>query len=236
MKISGKSKGKGFQGTIKRHNFASGPKSHGSHNVRAPGSIGASATPSRVFKGIRGPGRMGGGRITQRGLTVVEVIPRQNLLLVRGAVPGPEGRDRGGADRWLIAPHPCSAAAPSRSTRPAFEARFNMPLVHEAVRAELNARRRGTASTLTRGKVSGGGAKPWRQKGTGRARQGSIRAPHFAGGGVVFGPDAAQLHRQGQPQGAPRRAAQRAVGARRARVAGGVRRLGVRRAVDLAGR
>ena len=91
VKISGKSKGKGFQGTIKRHNFASGPKSHGSHNVRAPGSIGASATPSRVFKGIRGPGRMGGGRITQRGLTVVEVIPKQNLLLVRGAVPGPKG-------------------------------------------------------------------------------------------------------------------------------------------------
>ena len=91
VKVSGKSKGKGFQGTIKRHNFASGPKSHGSHNVRAPGSIGASATPSRVFKGIRGPGRMGGGRVTQRGLTVVEVIPKQNLLLVRGAVPGPRG-------------------------------------------------------------------------------------------------------------------------------------------------
>ena len=91
IKISGKTKGKGFQGTIKRHNFASGPKSHGSHNVRAPGSIGASATPSRVFKGLRGPGRMGGGRITQRGLTVVEVIPGQNLLLVRGAVPGPRG-------------------------------------------------------------------------------------------------------------------------------------------------
>ncbi|MBV9607440.1 MAG: 50S ribosomal protein L3 [Solirubrobacterales bacterium] len=91
IKVSGKTKGKGFQGTIKRHNFSSGPKSHGSHNVRAPGSIGASATPSRVFKGIRGPGRMGGGRITQRGLTVVEVIPGQNLLLVRGAVPGPRG-------------------------------------------------------------------------------------------------------------------------------------------------
>ncbi len=91
VKVSGKSKGKGFQGTIKRHNFASGPKSHGSHNVRAPGSIGASATPSRVFKGIRGPGRMGGGRITQRGLTVVEVIPGRNLLLLRGAVPGPRG-------------------------------------------------------------------------------------------------------------------------------------------------
>jgi large subunit ribosomal protein L3 len=91
VKIAGKSKGKGFAGTIKRHNFASGPKSHGSHNVRAPGSIGASATPSRVFKGIRGPGRMGGGRITQRGLTIVEIMPKRNLLLVRGAVPGPKG-------------------------------------------------------------------------------------------------------------------------------------------------
>jgi large subunit ribosomal protein L3 len=91
IKISGKTKGKGFQGTIKRHNFSSGPKSHGSHNVRAPGSIGASATPSRVFKGLRGPGRMGGSRVTQRGLTVVELIPNQNLMLVRGAVPGPRG-------------------------------------------------------------------------------------------------------------------------------------------------
>jgi large subunit ribosomal protein L3 len=91
IKVSGTSKGKGFQGTIKRHNFKRGPKSHGSHNVRAPGSIGASATPSRVFKGLRGAGRMGGGRVTQRGLTVVEVLPKQNLLLVRGAVPGPKG-------------------------------------------------------------------------------------------------------------------------------------------------
>ncbi len=70
----------------------------------------------------------------------------------------------------------------------AFEARFNMPLVHETVRAELNARRRGTASTKTRGQVSGGGAKPWRQKGTGRARAGSSRSPLWAGGGTVFGP------------------------------------------------
>jgi large subunit ribosomal protein L3 len=91
VKVSGVSKGKGFQGTIKRHNFKRGPASHGSHNIRAPGSIGASATPSRVFKGIRGAGQMGGGRVTQRGLTVVEVIPDQNLLLVRGAVPGPTG-------------------------------------------------------------------------------------------------------------------------------------------------
>jgi large subunit ribosomal protein L3 len=91
VKISGVSKGKGFQGTIKRHNFSRGPASHGSHNVRAPGSIGASATPSRVFKGIRGPGRMGGKRVTQKGLTVVDVIAKDNLLLVRGSVPGPPG-------------------------------------------------------------------------------------------------------------------------------------------------
>jgi large subunit ribosomal protein L3 len=91
VKVSGISKGKGFQGTIKRHNFAAGPKSHGSHNVRAPGSIGASATPSRVFKGIRGPGHMGAKRVTQRGLEVVELIPDQNLMLLRGSVPGPKG-------------------------------------------------------------------------------------------------------------------------------------------------
>jgi large subunit ribosomal protein L3 len=91
VKVAGKGKGKGFAGTIKRHNFHAGPKSHGSHNVRAPGSIGASATPSRVFKGIKGPGRMGGKRVTQKGLTIVELIPDQNLMLVRGSVPGAKG-------------------------------------------------------------------------------------------------------------------------------------------------
>jgi large subunit ribosomal protein L3 len=91
VKVSGTSKGKGFQGTVKRHNFSRGPVSHGSHNVRAPGSIGASATPSRVFKGIRGPGQMGNERVTQKGLTVVDVIADQNLLLLRGSVPGPKG-------------------------------------------------------------------------------------------------------------------------------------------------
>jgi large subunit ribosomal protein L3 len=91
VKIAGVSKGKGFQGTIKRHNFASGPKSHGSHNVRAPGSIGASAWPARVMKGIRGPGQMGNKRATQKGLEVVQVDGKENLLLVRGSVPGPQG-------------------------------------------------------------------------------------------------------------------------------------------------
>ena len=91
VKVAGIGKGKGFQGTIKRHNFAAGPKSHGSHNVRAPGSIGASADPARVFKGIRGPGQMGNKRATQRGLQVVDVRADGNLLFVRGSVPGPKG-------------------------------------------------------------------------------------------------------------------------------------------------
>lgn len=91
VKVSGVSKGKGFQGTVKRHRFSRGPVSHGSHNVRAPGSIGASATPSRVFKGIRGPGQMGNKRVTQRGLEIVDVIADQNLVLLRGSVPGPKG-------------------------------------------------------------------------------------------------------------------------------------------------
>ena len=88
VKVSGVSKGKGFQGTIKRHNFSAGPKSHGSHNVRAPGSIGASAWPARVMKGIRGPGQMGNKRVTQKGLEVVRVDAKNNLLMLRGAVPG----------------------------------------------------------------------------------------------------------------------------------------------------
>jgi len=90
IKVSGTSIGKGFAGTIKRHNFQRGPKSHGSHNIRKPGSIGSSATPSRVFKGMRMAGRMGGKRRTQVGLSVHSVDPEHNLLLVKGAVPGPK--------------------------------------------------------------------------------------------------------------------------------------------------
>jgi large subunit ribosomal protein L3 len=90
VKVAGIGIGKGFQGTIKRHNFGSGPRSHGSHNIRKPGSIGASATPSRVFKGVRMAGRMGGKRVTQLGLTVFQVDPENNLLLVKGSVPGPK--------------------------------------------------------------------------------------------------------------------------------------------------
>jgi large subunit ribosomal protein L3 len=90
IKVSGISIGKGFAGTIKRHNFRRGPKSHGSHNIRKPGSIGASATPSRVFKGMRMSGQMGARRATQVGLSVHSVDVERNLLLVKGAVPGPK--------------------------------------------------------------------------------------------------------------------------------------------------
>jgi large subunit ribosomal protein L3 len=90
IKVSGIGIGKGFAGTIKRHRFHRGPKTHGSHNIRKPGSIGASATPSRVFKGIKMAGRLGGKRVTQIGLHIHEIDTEQNLLLVKGAVPGPK--------------------------------------------------------------------------------------------------------------------------------------------------
>ena len=89
--VVGKSKGRGFAGTIKRHNFKRGPESHGSMNVRAPGSIGQSAYPSRVIKGTRSSGHMGDERVTVQNLTVARVDVENNLLMVRGAVPGPNG-------------------------------------------------------------------------------------------------------------------------------------------------
>lgn len=91
IEVIGRSKGRGFAGTVKRHNFSRGPESHGSMNVRAPGSIGQSAYPSRVLKGTRSSGHMGDERVTVRGLTVARVDVENNLLMVRGAVPGPNG-------------------------------------------------------------------------------------------------------------------------------------------------
>lgn len=88
VKVSGVSIGKGFQGTVKRHNFGRGPVSHGSHNVRAPGSIGASAWPARVFKGMALPGQMGNKRATQLGLEIADIDADRNLLMIKGSVPG----------------------------------------------------------------------------------------------------------------------------------------------------
>ena len=128
-----------------------------------------------------------------------------------------------------------SAAKDATLEAAVFGAELKKHIVHEVVRAELNAHRAGTRGAKTRGLVSGGRAKPWRQKGTGRARQGTIRAPHFTGGGVAFAPGHAQLRGQGEPQGAPRRARRGALEPRRQRDARARRRLGVRDAVDEAG-
>ena len=89
VNVIGTSKGCGFAGTIKRWNFHRGPMSHGSMSHRAPGSIGASAYPSRVVKGKKLPGQMGNARVTTKNLEVIDVRPEENLLLIRGAVPGP---------------------------------------------------------------------------------------------------------------------------------------------------
>jgi len=91
IEVIGRSKGRGFQGTIKRHHFSRGPESHGSMNVRKPGSIGQSAYPSRVIKGTRSSGHMGDRRTTIKGLTVARVDAENNLLMIRGAVPGANG-------------------------------------------------------------------------------------------------------------------------------------------------
>jgi large subunit ribosomal protein L3 len=91
VEVIGRSKGRGFAGTVKRHHFSRGPETHGSMNVRAPGSIGASAYPSRVIKGNRSSGHMGDARVTIKGLTIARVDAENNLLLVRGAVPGANG-------------------------------------------------------------------------------------------------------------------------------------------------
>ena len=90
--VSGKSIGKGFQGTVKRHNFSRGPMGHGSKNHREPGSIGAGTTPGRVLKGKRMAGNMGNEKVTVSKLSVVKIVSDKNLLLVKGSVPGPEGK------------------------------------------------------------------------------------------------------------------------------------------------
>jgi large subunit ribosomal protein L3 len=89
VSVSGESKGRGFQGVVKRHHFGGGLRTHGqSDRVRAPGSIGSSSYPSRVFKGMRMAGRMGGSRVTVKNLRVIQIIPESNLVLIRGSVPG----------------------------------------------------------------------------------------------------------------------------------------------------
>ena len=200
--VTGKSKGKGTAGVMKRHGFRGLSSSHGTQRKhRSPGSIGACATPGRVFKGVRMAGRMGGVRTTVQSLTVHSVDAERGLLLIKGAVPGPSGRVvlvrsaartlEGGSPMTavsVIGPDGNAAGKTVELPEEIFAAKVNVPLIHQVVVAQQAAARQGTHAAKTRGEVRGGGKKPYRQKGTGRARQGSLRAPQYAGGGVAHGP------------------------------------------------
>ncbi len=197
IKVTGTSIGKGFAGTIKRHNFGRGPESHGSHNVRKPGSIGQSAQPSRVFKGVRMSGPHGRrardparpGR--DRSRLDAQRHPR---LRLRAGLQGRARRDPGGRALMALTARILGGKKTAKLDESVFALEVNEPLLHEAVKAEGAAKRQGTHATKTRGQVAGGRSKPWRQKGTGRARQGTTRAAHWRGGGAVFGPHPRSYH------------------------------------------
>lgn len=187
---------------MKRHNFKGVSASHGAHrNHRKPGSIGGAATPGRVFKGQRMPGRMGNDRVTVQNLIVQAVDAEKGLLLVKGAVPGGRGRlvfvrnavkghgFHGYRNQGRGRRRQGEEGRLGRAARGSLRRRSHVPLIHQVVTAQLAAARQGTHKTKNRGEVSGSGAKPFKQKGTGRARQGSVRMPqHRGGGGVVHGP------------------------------------------------
>jgi large subunit ribosomal protein L3 len=210
VKVSGTGIGKGFQGTIKRHNFHRGPVTHGSHNVRKPGSIGASATPSRVFKGMKMAGRMGGKRATQVGLTVHSIDPSGTSCSSRAPCRARRtGSSRSG--RTCADGRSEGTAARRRKKEVSldeavFAAEIKPHLVHEAVRAELNARRQGTRAAKSRGLVAAAARSRGARRAPGRARQGTIRAPQFAGGGVAFPPTSRDFSRQGEQEGRSGRA------------------------------
>ena len=205
--VVGVSKGKGFSGVMKRHGFAGLGGGHGVHKKhRSPGAIGACATPSRVFKGMRMAGHAGQpahDRAEPRG---GPGRPRARTAADQGRRARPQRRARDGAHRRedpaegtdgegsvsMASIDTMDAAGTKTGSRdlPAdlFEAPVNVPLMHQVVVASMAGLRAGTHKVKTRGEVRGGGKKPWRQKGTGRARQGSIRSPQWVGGGVAHGP------------------------------------------------
>ena len=180
--------GQGLPGHDQAPQLQPRPRRHGSHNVRAPGSIGASATPVARLQGHPRPGPDG-----QQARDAAGPRGRRASTPTRTCCSSAARSPGRATATWRCAP---MADAPvlggdeegRRSTTTAFGARFNGPLVHESVRAELTARRGAPPRRRRAATVSGGGAKPWRQKGTGRARAGSSRSPIFTGGGTVFGP------------------------------------------------
>ena len=222
VKVSGRSKGKGFAGTIKRHGFSRGPVSHGSHNVRAPGSIGQSATPSRVIKGMRMAGHMGDKqRHAARAAGRSSATPSATCCWSRAPFPGPTAAS-------------CSCgriADGQRSPRPTWAARANVEFAADVFGARDAPAARSTRQCAPRcsraararprprraARWPAARAKPWRQKGTGRARAGTTRAPHWTGGGVVFGPHPRDYSGKMNRKARAARQADRALAARRAR-------------------
>ena len=207
--VTAVSKGKGFTGVMKRHNFKGLSASHGAHKMhRGPGAIGACATPARVFKGTRMAGRVGNQQVTTLNLEVVQADPEREIILLKGAVPGPRGglvlirnavrsrqrarNGKGGVAMAIqigvLSPASGDKVGDVTVDEKVFGIKPNVPVMHQVVVAQLAGIRQGDQSTLTRAEVRGGGRKPWRQKGSGRARQGSTRAPHWRGGGVALGP------------------------------------------------
>jgi large subunit ribosomal protein L3 len=205
--VMGTTKGKGTAGVMKRHGFKGLGASHGTQRKhRSPGSIGGCATPGRVFKGLRMAGRMGNARQTTRTSPSTRWTPSAASSWSRVRSPARAAASCSSAPRRrepdamagtvtegaTLTVDVVDAKGKKSGTAelPAdvFDVQTNVPLIHQVVVAQLAAARQGTHSTKTRGEVSGGGKKPYKQKGTGRARQGSTRAPQFAGGGVVHGP------------------------------------------------
>ena len=199
--VTSVSKGKGTAGVMKRHGFSGLGASHGAHRVhRAPGAIGACATPSRVFRGTRMAGRIGRPEDhhpqphRRPGRRRSRPAAGQGLRARAQGRHRPRPRRRQGEVKAMATVKLTTAKGGKASKTSVdldeayFDVQPNLPVMHQVVTAQLAARRAGTQSTKTRAEVRGGGAKPWRQKGTGRARQGSIRAPHWRGGGVTHAP------------------------------------------------
>ena len=163
---------------------------HGSKYHRHAGSNGACSDPSKVFKGKGMPGQMGHVKVTVQNLEIVRVDAENNLLLVKGAVPGPKKSLRRTIEMANVSVYNMEGkeVGTMELNDAVFGVEINDHLVHLAVVRQLANNRQGTQKAKTRSEVSGGGRKPWRQKGTGHARQGSTRAPQWTGGGVVFAP------------------------------------------------
>ena len=196
--VTGKSKGKGTAGVMKRHGFKGLSASHGTQRKhRSPGSIGACATPGPRLQGRADGGPDGRGADDRAEPDRARRGQRQEPAADQGRGSRPARRACRGALRGTRGELMSTVNVVSPSSEEAgtvelpdaiFAAKVNVPLMHQVVVAQRAAARQGTHATKTRGMVSGGGRKPYRQKGTGRARQGSTRAPQFTGGGVAHGP------------------------------------------------